>query len=905
MFRASKILERVKTVIGGCKDAPAFDSITQGCQLLANKGLFDPLLGYLNFSVDGGNFIALPREVRTPIKININRQPSFSRSRLFEFTLNTEGTIDGDEIGWSWADRGQLPIQNEKKLPGEIGYKCANSADNGKTCKIEGRLENGRIVTVTLAAHATSPEKSDEIIHEIISVRRDETAGECFLICGDEDEIIAQYYPDETDPSYKVIKLSKSVANVRMIFRKHVFEIKAADDIIPLHSEIAVIHAAKAARLFLNDQYELGQQALDFAVQTLKEEQAAGDSPLEIANQTESPTSTDNTILSNDSIIAADIYDSASEIFGPIGRPKLFDRITNAIDILGNKSNWDSKIHAVDIYTTDRSKEINVCGSKGHGYFVLPRFVEAPVSINFHSSPQMPRNRWFEFHLNGVGESNYASGLKWDDAGETCIITELPREEKTGKIIPVKVIAIPQNEADDGKEVWIYGIERLSSGREVEIFRNGKPGWQCPCKYSKRDPGRDAPDIVRIDRIRREQTTGFVEFVAIEADSHTFAMLGCEAGEDYEDDTRRVVNMVKTVGVDDVILLGDCNPPTGQADSLDSNLGKLWRSYIYPFLGDTEDAPLWAGEVDATENHIYNVLGNEDWGDSPGDPSPILNYFSMQERYYTKVFGEVQIYFLSSHNFEEDGNTIGSVQYQWLVDQLAASTAKWQVVCMHHSPRTSSPVGPFPDLDWNFEDLGVHAVIASHAVNYERWEESGVIYFMAGTGGQPLGGFEDPGIFSKKRLQMRGALFMEANKSHLRFIFRDENGVTRDTKDLFSDVDDTDILLGFWYPDEVDPKYRRIKLSSGKENKRIRVLFRKRTNKITSMYDPIPLRSHVAVENMMRGLQAMKTDPEAGTMYEQMAVKHLEEASIKSLPSDTGVLQFDEDSMPGHNMNIM
>lgn len=623
------IIEDIKKVTGVCSSDENFSVLTKAIQLLANQRLFDPLIGYVNFSVDGGYFIALPREILRPVKITIDAQPTFSRSRIYEFVMNGPGGQE-EEINWSFADRGEMVVQNEVPLPGKISYKCLDSADAAKTCTVKGRLESGRTATVTLVASLTDPDESEDVFHEILEIVREETTGECLLLCGDDAETLAQFYPDERQPSYRVIKLSKKVAAVHMMFRKRLFRIKSLTDIIPLDSDMAVINACKAVRHYLNDDDEKGEASLAIAIRQAKEEQAAREEAEGIAEGTESQPIIGQTINALDGIVVGDVYDLASEIFGPIGRPKLFDEISKSVDALGTMANWTPNIGAVDIWTTDRSEQIGDTGSKGHGYYVLPRFVESPISVNIQSTPSIPRNQWFEFHLNGIGGRSQSSNGTWDDAGEVVIISRLPRESGTGKVTPTKVMAIAVLEADDDTQITIYGIEQREDGSQVEVYRDGVRGWTCPCKFEDAAPGDDAPSFVRIDRITKAESTGFISL-------------------------------------------------------------------------KTED---------------------------------------------------------------------------------------------------------------------------------------------------------------------------EA------------------------------ILLGYWYPDELEPKYRMIKLPSA-ASKRIRVLFRKRTQKFTSLYEPIPLKSHFAIEFMMRSIKAMREgDSNTSIALRGDALNFLVDSRIKDTPSDAGTLQFDSSTMPGVRHNI-
>ncbi len=90
--------------------------------------------------------------------------------------------------------------------------------------------------------------------------------------------------------------------------------------------------------------------------------------------------------------------------------------------------------------------------------------------------------------------------------------------------------------------------------------------------------------------------------------------------------------------------------------------------------------------------------------------------------------------------FEPDGNTIGSVQYEWLSRALKDSDALYKIVVLHHPPYTNE-VNYTPGISavrWDFSAMGASAVLSGHAHNYERFLNQDIPYLVIGHGGATL-----------------------------------------------------------------------------------------------------------------------------------------------------------------------
>ena len=163
-------------------------------------------------------------------------------------------------------------------------------------------------------------------------------------------------------------------------------------------------------------------------------------------------------------------------------------------------------------------------------------------------------------------------------------------------------------------------------------------------------------------------------------------------------DEEAVADMVKATQPEFIATLGDNNYPLGAADSIDLNIGLFYHDYIAPYVGRFG--------CGAARNRFFPALGNHDW--MTADARPYLDYFALpgNERYYDVVWGAVHLFALDSDPSEPDGIKADSAQAAWLKRELAASTARWKIVYMHHAPYSSGPHGSVRNLPMAVQGLG-------------------------------------------------------------------------------------------------------------------------------------------------------------------------------------------------------
>jgi hypothetical protein len=244
-------------------------------------------------------------------------------------------------------------------------------------------------------------------------------------------------------------------------------------------------------------------------------------------------------------------------------------------------------------------------------------------------------------------------------------------------------------------------------------------------------------------------------------------------------DEQAVAGLVSSWAPDFVVTTGDNNYYLGASSTIDANVGQYYHAYIAPYHGH-----YGAG---AATNRFFPTLGNHDY-DTP-DAKPYLSYFTLpgNERYYDVVRGPVHLFVLDSNWEEPDGVQEDSVQAAWLQARLAASTARWKLVTMHHPPYSSGHHGSSDWMQWPFETWGAHAVLSGHDHLYERVTLGNLVYFVNGLGGAERYVFEDlvPGSQVRYNADF-GAMLVEADDAQITFRFISSAGALVDTYTLYA-----------------------------------------------------------------------------------------------------------------------
>lgn len=268
------ILEDAKRIFGECDLPSILTNVDDAVELLANKGDWDPLLGFADLCCQGP-CIALPRIVDVPIAINVGGHPTIPRNSLWRFHYNGMGDC-GTSCAWEWVDQGNVATYFDLPCPAKLVAVVDNEEDIGKELWVYGRDDQQRVlrtqmpdgswqdgILIPTLYSVSVPNPTAPCVAHIDRVRKQLSVGPIRLQTLDASSgtgtVLGAYDWDETDPQYRRIKLSRSCDFVRIAFRRRVFKSRSIYDPIPIHSRYAMKMAMTAVKFYNQTDFNNGQ----------------------------------------------------------------------------------------------------------------------------------------------------------------------------------------------------------------------------------------------------------------------------------------------------------------------------------------------------------------------------------------------------------------------------------------------------------------------------------------------------------------------------------------------------------------------------------------------------------------------------------------------------------------------
>lgn len=279
--------------------------IERAIEIAEFKANWNRYIGEIDICSDDCGCVTLPSFVDTVLAVNINGYPSFPRNGWFEYHINGPGSRGacGPAVSYFWDDKGWSPTFQDLKgwsrlaaivedpIDGD-GSKCLqvmgetvdgqyNSKD-ALTIPVTGASEPG--VKVPLLIGYASCDPAATIFKRITRVIKPKTRGYVKLIGYGPDQLanavtLGYYGPDETQPSYRRIRVNKTCTWVRVKFRRADTPLVHDYDIVPLPSRQATLDLIKAIRLRETNNIDVAEAYEQKAIQLLLDIQQIEEGP--------------------------------------------------------------------------------------------------------------------------------------------------------------------------------------------------------------------------------------------------------------------------------------------------------------------------------------------------------------------------------------------------------------------------------------------------------------------------------------------------------------------------------------------------------------------------------------------------------------------------------------------------
>jgi len=219
-------------------------------------------------------------------------------------------------------------------------------------------------------------------------------------------------------------------------------------------------------------------------------------------------------------MIVEQILDDAKEILGNCNNATVFKRLTDAVRLANTRITDSANLGVIDICTWQ-------------GTITLPADVAQVLASTRNGYPSVLRDQWFHHVVGGPGIVDWVGWGYVDELGRVSTF-----RDPSG---PVKLIAEIESAADAGKCVRIFGWD-IDGKRIYTDDGTGKleDGFLAPTIFGYSAPSPIAPEIVRIDRVEKAVTNGFVKLLAINADGTPHTMIGYYAPWETKPSYRRL-----------------------------------------------------------------------------------------------------------------------------------------------------------------------------------------------------------------------------------------------------------------------------------------------------------------------------------------------------------------------------
>jgi hypothetical protein len=287
--------------------------IRRALELASYKANWNPWMGTLDVCSDCDGYVTLPYFVDVVVAANIGGCPAQFRNSWYEYHINGVGSnLCGASCGLFWDDKLWSPTFQNLQNWSLVAAICEDALDGDGTKEliVQGETIDGQYntkealtipvtgpsspgVRVKLLTGVAAIDPAVTYFKKITQVTKPVTRGYVKLIGFQPTQMsnavtLGYYAPNETNPTYKRMRVSCKCEWVRVKFRRKNLALVNDYDIVPIASLQAMVLLLKSLRLSDTNNPDTADKYLASAVQLLTDvqtiEDGAGFGPIQVEN---------------------------------------------------------------------------------------------------------------------------------------------------------------------------------------------------------------------------------------------------------------------------------------------------------------------------------------------------------------------------------------------------------------------------------------------------------------------------------------------------------------------------------------------------------------------------------------------------------------------------------------------
>lgn len=194
-------------------------------------------------------------------------------------------------------------------------------------------------------------------------------------------------------------------------------------------------------------------------------------------------------------VLVNDIWDELKKVTGNSNDVFNFARLTDAVELLASKGDFDALLGTLDIGVSSR-------------VVTLPSEVQSLLAVNMCGRPALARDELFLYHQNTEGDCSRANRYEWVDLSEAPTFREIA--------CAGQLYGYCTETSDENCELWVYGFDVNQNWIRTEVSAGiWRDGWKVPVHVSSGGPGEGAPFFARITRVDKSLTNGPVRLTIL------------------------------------------------------------------------------------------------------------------------------------------------------------------------------------------------------------------------------------------------------------------------------------------------------------------------------------------------------------------------------------------------------